>query len=89
MNEGGNKNTVRDELRVLTCVYTVYIIAIILLFILFKLLFTAETVACMPNCLYILLKNVRMLLEWADALLSKKWEWVTSDGWYRLDCYDY
>ena len=63
MNEGGNKNTVRDELRVLTCVYTVYIIVIILLFILLKLLFTAETVACMPNRLYILLENVRTLLE--------------------------
>ena len=33
------------------------------LFILFKLLYTA--------CLYIWLGKVRMLLEWADGLLSK------------------
>ena len=29
---------------------------------------------------------VKTLLELADALLSKKWEWM--DG-YSLDCYDY
>ena len=44
------------------------------LFILFKLLYTAQTEACMP--LPILLGKVRTLLEWADALLSKKLEWM-------------
>ena len=46
----------------------------------------------MSNCLYILLGKVRTLLEWADELLSKMWEWVSGvDGWsgYPLDCYDY
>ena len=37
---------------------------------------TALTIACMP--IYILLGKVRTLLEWADALLSKMWEWT---GW--------
>ena len=39
------------------------------LFILSKLLYTAQTVACMP--MPILLGKVRTLLEWADELLSK------------------
>ena len=35
---------------------------------------TALTGACMP--IYILLGKVRTLLEWADTLLSKMWEWM-------------
>ena len=51
--------------------HTAYIVS---LFILFKLLFTAEAVACMP--IYIVREGT--LLEWAIELLSKKWEWT---GW--------
>ena len=29
---------------------------------------------------YILLGKFRMLLEWADGLLSKMWEWVSGLG---------
>ena len=34
-------------------------------------------------CLYILLGKVRMLMKWADGLLSKKWSEV--DGWTGVD----
>ena len=55
------------------------------LFILLKLLYTAQTVGCMP--IYVVtLCEVRMLLESTDELLSKKWSGV--DG-YSLDCCDY
>ena len=46
------------------------------LFILFELLYTAETVTCMP--VYILLGKFRTLLEWADEPLSKMFGvWVS------------
>ena len=32
---------------------------------------------------FILLGKVRTLVEWADDLLSKMWEWVT-DGWVDI-----
>ena len=52
------------------------------LFILFKLLYNANTVAC----LYFLLRKVRMLLESSIELLSKIW----GDGVIPLkDFYDY
>ena len=44
------------------------------LFTLFKLLYTAQTVACLP--IYILLGKVRTLLEEAEGLLSKMLDWV-------------
>ena len=57
------------------------LLTLLTLFILFKLLYTA--------CLYIWLGKVRMLLEWADGLLSKilglDWtglDWM--DGWIPL-----
>ena len=41
-------------------------------------------------CLCILLGKVTMLVEWADALLSKKWDWMCGRmDEYPLDCYHY
>ena len=40
------------------------LLTLVTLFILFKLLYTAQTVTCVP--VYILLGKVRTLLEWAD-----------------------
>ena len=43
-----------------------------------KLFYTAYTLACMP----VLLGKVRLLLEWADGLLSKILsDWTGLDGW--------
>ena len=39
--------------------------------------------------LYILLGNVRTLLDWADALLSKKWNGWSVHTVYPLDCSQY
>ena len=61
------------------------LLTLFILFILLKLLYTAQTVGCMPMYV-VMLCEVRMLLEWTDELLSKKWSGV--DG-YSLDCCDY
>ena len=50
------------------------------LVMLFKLLYTASLVTCLP----VLLGKVRTLLEWADARLSKKWEWMDGVEWIHL-----
>ena len=73
----------RITLLTLLTLFTLFI-----LFILLKLLYTAQTVGCMPIYV-VMLGEVRMLLEWTDELLSKKWSDGLGDWMDPLDCYDY
>ena len=88
-----HKNTIRDgrstAYKLLTLLTLYRLLALPTLFILLKLLYTAKTLACMPAlaCMPILLGKV--LLEWADAILSKKSYGVDRWNGYPLDCFDY
>ena len=62
-------------------VYTVCTIQTVLHCLLFKLLYTALTIACMPNCLYILLRKARTPLEWADEQWANVGWWMEWSPW--------
>ena len=60
---------VEPRYTLLTLLTLLTIMTLFTLFILFKLLYIAETVACMP--IFIMLGKVRTLMEWADGVMSK------------------
>ena len=82
-----HKNTIRDgrstAYKLLTLLTLYRLLALPTLFILLKLLYTAKTLACM----HILLGKV--LLEWADAILSEISYGVDRWNGLPLDCFDY
>ena len=71
----GNVKNIRDaphyKLLTLSLLTLLTWLTLFTLFILLNLLYTAKK----QSCMYILYEKVKTLLEWADALLSKMFEW--------------